>query len=134
VGQVTCRNDKRPNFVVEVTLTNTAPLDAATTLPKYVTGGTQAGVSPGNVKTIVSAYASPEIQNLGVTQDGNAAPYLPTTDDGYQVSALTVELAPGQSTVVRFNWLGTAPFDGDLELQMTPVIHRNETKKLDMTC
>ncbi len=134
VGQVTCRNDKRPNFAVEVTLTNTAPLDAATTLPKYVTGGTQVGVSPGNVKTIVSAYSSPETQNLGVTQDGDAAPYLPATDDGYQVSALTVELAPGQSTKLRFNWLGAAPLDGDLELQMTPVIHRNETKKLDMTC
>ncbi|WP_167550817.1 DUF4012 domain-containing protein [Cryobacterium arcticum] len=134
VGQVTCRNDKRPNFGVEVTLTNTAHSDAGKALPKYVTGGTQFGVSPGNVKTIVSGYASPEVQNLGLTRDGQAAPYLPASDEGFQVSALTVELAPGQSTVIRYNWLGTAPFDGDLELQMTPVIHRNETKKLDMTC
>jgi hypothetical protein len=134
VGQATCRADKRPNFSIEVTLTNTAPADAPSVLPPYVTGGGAFGVPLGNVKTIVSAYAAPDVQNLGLVRDGQTVPYLPATDGGHQVSALTVELAPGQSTVVRYNWLGPAPFDGDIELQMTPVIHRNETKKLDIGC
>ncbi|PXA69999.1 hypothetical protein CTB96_08360 [Cryobacterium arcticum] len=134
VGQASCRADRRPNYSVEVTLTNTAPADAATVLPRYVTGGGEYGVAPGNVKTIVSAYAAPALQNLGLTQDGQKVPYLPATDDGYQVSALTVDLAPGQSTVVRYNWLGPESFSGDIELQMTPVIHRNETNKLDISC
>jgi hypothetical protein len=134
VGQVTCRNDKRPNFAVEVTLTNTAPADAATALPRYVTGGGVYGVTPGNVRTIASVYGAPALENLGLTQDGQNIPYLPATDGGYQVSAVTTELAPGQSTVLRYDWLGADTFSGEIELQSTPVIHRNETQKLEMTC
>ncbi|TFD83898.1 DUF4012 domain-containing protein [Cryobacterium lactosi] len=134
IGQVTCRNDRRPNYTVEVTLTNTAPADAATVLPRYVTGGGVFGVAPGNVKTIVSVYAAPDMQNLGLSQDGQPVPYLPASDDGYQVSAIAIELSPGQSTVLRYNWLGPQQFAGENELQMTPVIHRNETKKLDIGC
>jgi hypothetical protein len=134
VGQMTCRNDERPNFAVEVTLTNTAPVDAATTLPVYVTGGGLYGVAPGNVKTIASVYGAPGLENLGMKQDGQEILYLPTTDEAYPVSAATVELAPGQSTVLRYDWLGLAPFHGEVELKMTPVIHRNETMKLEMHC
>jgi hypothetical protein len=134
VGQVTCRNDRRPNFAVEVTLTNTAPADAATSLPAYVTGGGLYGVTPGNVKTITSVYGAPGMENLGLKQNGQDVPYLPSMDEGYPVSAATVELAPGQRVVLRYDWLGAAPFDGDVELQSTPVIHRNETQKLEMSC
>jgi hypothetical protein len=134
VGQMTCRNDRRPTYAVEVTLTNTAPADAGVTLPRYVTGGGVFGVEPGNVKTIVSVYSAEDTQNLGLTQDGQKVPYLPTTDAGFQVSAVTVELAPGQSTIIRYEWLGAAEFNGQIELQMTPVIHRNETQELEMTC
>jgi len=134
LGQTTCRNDRRPNYAVELTLTNTAPTDAATSLPNYVTAGGAFGVAPGNIRTIVSAYGVPGMENLGLTRDGATVPYLPATDATHPVSTLTVELAPGESSTVRFNWLGQYPFAGDLELQMTPVIHRNETKKLDTPC
>jgi hypothetical protein len=134
IGQVTCRNDQRPNISVEVTLTNIAPEDAATSLPTYVTGGGVYGIAPGNVKTIASVYGAPGLDNLGLKQNGENVPYLPASDSGYPVSAATVELAPGQSTVLRYDWLGAALFDGEIELQSTPVIHRNETQKLDLTC
>jgi hypothetical protein len=134
VGQSTCRNDYRPNYALEIVLTNTAPVDAATTLPEYVTAGGAFGVAPGNIRTIVSAYGAPGMENLGLNRDGDAVPYLPATDATYPVSTLTVELAPGESSTVRYSWLGAEPFDGDIELQMTPVIHRNETIKLDTTC
>jgi hypothetical protein len=134
VGQSTCRNDKRPNYAVDVTLTNTAPADAATSLPRYVTAGGAFGIAAGNIRTIVSAYGASEMENLGLTQDGIEVPYLPATDATHPVSTLTVELAPGESSTIRFSWLGTSPFDGALELQMTPVIHRNETIKLDTAC
>jgi hypothetical protein len=134
VGQTTCRNDNRPNYVVDVTLTNNAPADAANSLPKYVTAGGAFGISPGNVSTILYVYGAPGLENLGVTKDGEPLPYLPANDATYPVSSLTVELAPGETVSVRFNWLGESPFDGGLELQMTPVIHRNETIKLDAIC
>jgi hypothetical protein len=134
VGQSTCRNDRRPDYAIEVTLTNTAPADAATSLPTYVTAGGAYGVAAGNIRTIVSAYGVPGMENLGLARDGVTVPYLPATDAAHPVSTLTVELAPGESSTVRFSWLGEKPFDGALELQMTPVIHRNETIKLDTPC
>ncbi|MGY4859453.1 DUF4012 domain-containing protein [Cryobacterium sp. AP23] len=134
VGQETCRNDGRPNYAVEVTLTNVAPLDAGATLPVYVTGGGLHGVTPGNIRTILSLYGTSELQNLGLIQDGQVVPYHPASDDTYQVSSLSVELKPGQSTVLRYNWLGDVPQEKATELQMTPVIHRNETIKLETVC
>lgn len=133
-GQVTCRNDLRPEFGLDVTLTNTAPADAATSLPEYVVGDNSFGVPPGNVKTLVSVYGASDMQNLGVLRDGAEAPYHPATDATYPVSTIAVELAPGESTVLSFDWLGAEPFDGELAVQSTPIIHLPETETLDFSC
>jgi len=134
VGQVSCRADERPNFVVDVTLTNAAPADASTSLPSYVTAGGKYGVAAGNIKTSVSVYGSTTMENLGVTRDGADVGYHPAVDAGYPVSGVTIELSPGQTTTIRFSWLGSTMFSGNIETQMTPVIHRNETNKLDLAC
>lgn len=133
-GQVTCRKDERPNYGVTVTLKNTAPADAATSLPSYVTGGGFFGVTPGNIKTLVNVYGTPELQNLGVVRDGAVVPYLPALDAGYQVSQIAVELAPGESTTLEFGFLGDAPFDGEVDTEQTPVIYLHETRELTLTC
>ncbi|WEO77991.1 DUF4012 domain-containing protein [Cryobacterium sp. SO2] len=134
VGQATCRKDQRPQYAIDVTLTNTAPADAATSLPGYVTAAGTFGVTPGNIKTILSVYGAPDMQNLGLTRDGAEVAMHPATDATYPVSSLSVELAPGEITTVQFTWLGAQAFDGEIETQTTPVIHRNETEKLDITC
>lgn len=134
VGQSVCRLDKRPQFAVQVTMTNTAPADAAATLPPYVTGGGAFGIALGNVNTKVSAYGVPGMLNDGVTRDGVAIPYHPAADSGYPVSSIAIDLAPGESTVLRFDWLGAEPFNGALEVRSTPLISLNETQTLPMTC
>jgi hypothetical protein len=134
IGQATCRRDNRPNYVLDVTLTNTAPADAATSLPNYVTAGGAFGTAAGNIRTIVYVYAAPGMENLGVTRDGAAVPYRPAHDAKHPLSSLSVELAPGESTVLQFSFLGAAAFNGNLEVETTPVIHRNETIKLDTAC
>jgi hypothetical protein len=134
VGQVTCRKDGRPNYGVSVTLTNAAPADAGTALPEYVTGGGAFGVTPGHVKTLVSVYGPPGTQDLGMTRDGAVVGYHPTTDSGYPVSTTSVELAPGESTVLQFGWLGAEAFAGKLVTQATPVINLHETSQLALTC
>lgn len=133
-GQVTCRKDGRPNYGVTVTLKNTAPFDASTTLPDYVTGNGAYGVTPGNIKTLVNVYGTSDLQNLGVARDGAAVPYLPASDVGYQVSQISVELAPGESTTLQFGYLGEAPFDGEVVTEQTPVIYRHETRELTLNC
>jgi hypothetical protein len=134
LGQVTCRKDARPNYGLSVTLKNTAPADAAIALPAYVTGGGGFGVTPGNVKTVLSVYGVPGMQNLGVTRDGAVVGYHPATDSTYPVSAVSVELAPGESAVLEFGWLGDKPDKSSLIAQMTPGINTNETRELDSSC
>jgi hypothetical protein len=134
LGQATCRKDERPTYGVAVTLTNTAPADAATSLPDYVTGGGIFGIAPGNVKTMVSVYGAPGMQNLGMTRDGAAVAYHPATDSTYPVSTAGVELAPGESTVLHYAWLGDQPFSGELVAQATPGVNRNETRMMKTGC
>jgi len=134
VGQAVCRQDDRPDYEVEVTLTNTAPGGAGKSLPEYVTGGGNFGVKPGNVKTVVAVYGAPGMQNLGMIRDGKTVGYHPATDSGHPVSSLAVELAPGQTVVLHFNWLGAESFSGELAAQITPGIYRIETQKVKVTC
>ena len=74
------------------------------------------------------------MENLGLTRDGTEVGFHPATDASYPVSGIGIELAPGETTTIRFNWLGAKAFDGDLELHTTPLIHTNETQKLEITC
>jgi hypothetical protein len=134
LGQVTCRKDKRPSYGVSVTLSNTAPADAATALSDYVTGAGLYGVTPGNVRTVISVYGAPGMENLGMTRDGVAVAYHPATDSGYPVSATTVELVPGQTTVLHFRFLGPKPSTAELVAQMTPGIHMQETGVAGISC
>lgn len=134
VAQVTCRKDRRPDYGVEVTLTNTAPADAATSLVPYVTGGGSFGVTPGNIKTVLSVYGVRGMQNLGVMRDGKVVTAHPSSNAGYPVTALSVELAPGESTTLHFGWLGTAPYGGRSVVQSTPAVHADVTNRVDFSC
>jgi hypothetical protein len=82
---------------VDVTLTSTAPADAAASLPDYITGGGAFGTAPGNIKTVVSVYGAPDMQNLGLTRDGAETPYHPATHDTYPVSTIAVDLPPARA-------------------------------------
>jgi Protein of unknown function (DUF4012) len=134
VGQTTCRADRRPNYAVTVTLANDAPPDAATSLSPYVTGGGLFGVAPGNVKTLVTVYAPKGMQNLGVSRDGDATPAQTTTDSGYSVSNVSADLAPGQSTTLRFEWLGAKQFEGAVLVHGTPSVRNHDTRTAPMSC
>jgi len=134
VAQVTCRKDRRPSYGVMVKLTNTAPRDAATSLPAYVTGGGDFGVPPGNVKTVVMVYGVRGMENLGVVRDDAVVGSHPTTDSGYPVSGITVELAPGQTSTLHFAWLGKKPFTGVSVTQATPAINLHDTQQVDFSC
>lgn len=134
LGQQECGTDGRPSYGVGVTLTNTAPADAGTSLPSRATGGGVYGVTPGNVQTIVSVYGAPGMKNTGLTRNDAAVAYNAATDSGYPVSTLEVELAPGESTVLRFDWLGRRSFDGDLQAVGTPVVMSKPPNALGKIC
>ncbi|WP_161793784.1 DUF4012 domain-containing protein [Agreia bicolorata] len=133
-GQKVCRNDGLPTNSVQVTLTNNAPVDAATSLPSYVTGGGLFGIPPGNIRTNVAAYGAPGLYNLGVARDGARIENQGGSDDGYGVSKVEVELAPGESTVLDFQFLGDLPSTRPVTVQHTPLVYAIETLPLVVEC
>lgn len=133
-GQKICRNDGLPSNSVQVTLTNTAPVDSATALPDYVTGGGLFGIPPGNIRTNIAAYGAPDLFNLGVARDGASIEYQGALDDGYGVSKVEIELAPGESTVLDFQYLSDVPSTRPVTVQHTPLVYPIETLPLVVDC
>lgn len=135
VGASVCRKDGRPTSVVKVTLKNTAPADAATSLPAYVTGGGDFGTEPGKIKTIISVYAPTNALYLGSSQDGKQVGILTATDGGHPVAQLQTLLSPGESTTFTVAFLGEAK-DADAGVQAisTPGIRESKVGPLTVAC
>jgi len=134
LGEVTCRKDGRPYYAVDVTLTNTAPADAATALPESITGPGIFGVQKGNIKTLIAIYGPKDSQNLGMVQNDAKVPYHPASDAGYPVSQIGVELAPGQSMKTRAYFLGGSGAHGELVAESTPLVRPNPTQPIEVSC
>ncbi|WP_169514007.1 DUF4012 domain-containing protein [Agromyces subbeticus] len=133
-GSVTCRNDGLPNYEIVVRLTNTAPADAATSLPAYVTGGGQFGTPPGAIATSVHVYSAQGTYNLGVMLNGEPTAYHPTSDAGYTLSKIVAELGPGESAEYRFGFLGGGAGEKQAVIESTPLVYTLETSRVALTC
>jgi hypothetical protein len=133
-GLAVCRSDGLTQLDVAITLTNTAPADAATSLPAYVTGGGNFGVTPGNIKVITNVYGPTGSANLGVVRDGTELEHHATTDSGYPVSAVTIELAPGESVTFTSRFLAESTSVKKVVIQKTPEININPVGKVDISC
>lgn len=135
VGSSVCRKDGRPTSVVEVTLKNTAPADAATSLPRYVTGGGAFGTEPGKIKTLIAVYAPSNAIYLGASQDGKAAGLQTTVDGDHPVAQLRTLLAPGQSTTFRVAFLGEAKYaKAGVQVESTPGVRESKVQPLQFDC
>ncbi|MDR6973138.1 DUF4012 domain-containing protein [Leifsonia shinshuensis] len=121
-GAAVCRADGKPSTMVSVTLTNRAPADAGTSLPKYVTGGGSYGVTPGNIRTRVAVYG-PAGGFLAATQsDGTNYATVAGVDATRPVSLFTVELAPGESRTVSVQFLNAGQTAANLDVVTTPTL------------
>jgi len=134
VGQAVCRQDGRSTYVVEVTLRNDAPADAATTLPTYVTGGGVFGVAPGLISTNLAVYAPSEGVFMEAAVDGQPAGVQTATDSGHAVVQLQTTLSPGQSTTIKMSFLGGPATTGAAELETTPIVNLPETQQVSVAC
>lgn len=134
-GTAVCRNDQRANTGVTVTLTNTAPADAATSLPDYITGGGSFGTPPGVISTALAVYGMPGSFNLGVTDDGGgAAAHHQATDSGHSLSRMVIDLAPGESRRYRFDFLAAESGARELVVETTPLMRPLEIAPLELDC
>jgi hypothetical protein len=87
-----------------VTITNTAPADAATSLPAYVTGAGQFGVPPGSVRTNIVAYGPVQANMETAKLDGQRTDFAPYQHSNRPVGVLAVQLAPGETKTVEFTF------------------------------
>lgn len=99
-----CTRDGYREVRLRVTSTNTAPTDAATALPSYVTGGGAFGVPSGSVQTNVVAYGPVQSNIDTVVKDGKKIPFAAQRHSQRAVGTSTIRLAPGQSTTLEFNF------------------------------
>lgn len=116
-----CPADGYGTVKVRITSTNTAPADAATSLPAYVTGGGDFGVPPGTAQSNVIAYGPAQSQVVTATQDGNKVPFGAQQHDNRPVATLSVRLAPGQSSTVEFTF-GKIVQHNQPEVVVTPTV------------
>ncbi len=123
-----------PTTQVRVTWTNTAPADAAATLPPYVTGGGFFGVEPGSVRTLVAIYGPEGATPSHIDRDGE--------EEGVQTALLgdrtvvqhELLLAPGESTTVTVEFSGTGAGDRLTRVQHTPLVDAPDVERAELRC
>lgn len=99
-----CTRDGYREVALSVTSTNTAPADAAVSLPEYVTGGGVFGVPAGSVQTNIVAYGPVQSNVDTVAKDGQKIPFAAQRHAQRAVGTSTIKLAPGESTTLIFNF------------------------------
>ena len=109
------------NYTAKVTLTNTAPADAASSLPAYVTGGGDFGVPQGTVQTSVVVYG-PSQANLDTAKvDGQQVPLGSYRHAARPVGTLVLQLSPGETKTVEVSF-GKVVQTSPPQLAVTPTI------------
>ncbi|GKV72787.1 DUF4012 domain-containing protein [Pseudarthrobacter sp. NCCP-2145] len=99
-----CPHDGYEETTVRITSTNTAPGDAATSLPPYVTGDGLFGVPPGSVQTNLVAYGPAQAHVEAAKLDGQKTEFAPYFHGNRPVGVLAIRLAPGESKTVDFTF------------------------------
>lgn len=125
-----CPRDGYLQTKVRVTSTNTAPADAATSLPPYVTGGGVFGVPPGTVQTNVVAYGPVQANVESAVADGKKISFASHTHSGRPVGAVTVALPPGKKSTIDFVF-GKIVQHTNPELTVTPTVQARKDVVMD---
>lgn len=99
-----CPRDGYEETTVRIISTNTAPANAASSLPAYVTGGGGYGVPPGSVQTNITAYGPVQAVVETAHLDGQKVGFAPYLHSNRPVGVVAVQLAPGESKTVEFTF------------------------------
>jgi hypothetical protein len=116
-----------------VTITNTAPSDAATSLPEYITGGGAFGVPAGVARTVGYLYL-PEGYDLLDAEISTNAGFGGGMHDGRQVLSFGLDLAPGEAGSVAVTVQAPEPAAPTLIAEVTPTIHADQSPTVVAQC
>jgi hypothetical protein len=116
-----CPGDGYSLYTVRVTLTNTAPADAANSLPEYVTGAGAFGVNPGRVKTNTVSYGPAQSRLQQARLNGADVPVGSFAHGNRPVGILTTELGPGETATLEMDFSKVVQ-ETEPVLDVTPTI------------
>jgi hypothetical protein len=109
-----------------VTIANGAPADAASSLPKYITGGGSSGVPPGTARTVGYIYL-PEGFELTASDITGDTGFGGGMHEGRRVLTFSADLAPGASSTATVTVRTTVPTAPTLTVQATPTVQTGVT-------
>lgn len=116
-----CATEGYEKTTVQITSTNTAPVDAATVLPEYVTGGGVFGVPPGSVQTNLVAYGPVQAVVETAKLDGLPVGIAPHLHSNRPVGVVAIRLAPGETRTVDMTF-GKIVQHTEPNLVVTPTV------------
>jgi len=126
-----CRADGSQAVNVKVSLTSTAPANAAS-LPPYIASGN--AVPKGEVRTNVLLYAPSGGRVDSVRVTGAEQGVFSQTHDGLAVVGKTVQLKPGQTVTLDYDILTGPGQPGMPVLRVTPVALGENVVKTGSRC
>lgn len=132
-----CPSNGYHRFSVRVSISNTAPIDAATALPAYVTGDGAFGVAPGRIRTNYVFYGPAQSLVESARVDGKSAHFSAGRHGQRPVGTITAELGPGESRMIELDFFQVVQ-DSTPHLSVTPTIESREKVVLpdlqDVSC
>ncbi|AZS44869.1 hypothetical protein BWL13_02466 [Microbacterium oleivorans] len=117
---------------LEISLTSTAPADAATSLPKYITGGGTYGAPPGTARTLGEVYL-PEGFSVASASTSLGAGFAGGMVGGRQVLSYSFDLKPGDSESVTIDVVADTDIR-DAEAWVTPTADASLSPVVRASC
>ncbi|MER2133600.1 MAG: DUF4012 domain-containing protein [Arthrobacter sp.] len=121
-----CEDPDHSRYTVRLVVSNTAPTDAAASLPGYVSGNGMFGVHPGHIRTNYVFYGPSQSIAEAAMLNGRPVPMSSGLHAQRPVGTLTVELAPGETATLEMHFAKVVQ-TSEPQLRVTPgVTPRNE--------
>ena len=130
----TCRGESSPIYRTTVTLSSSAPADAATSLAPAIIGPGKYGVPLGTIRTRVTVYGPVGSVVGAVTQEGTQVASQPQIHMNRPVAQIIIDLAPGQSQTTTVDMIGAINPSPDAILRMTPMLRKKDAVSVAPHC
>ena len=133
VKPLSCNGEGRQKVAVTVTLSSSAPANAAG-LPPYIVGmAKELGIRPGSMRLNVHLYAPIKGWVESSTVDGNDLPLSEAEHLGHPVASTTVEVAPGQTRRLTYTVMTGLRQTGQVKLRVTPGVRGSGVGDVEQT-
>lgn len=134
LSQAACRADGRESYRVSVNNTNVLTEDQVDDLTFYIVGDGTEGVTAGDIRIDLFAYAPPGAEIVGLSVDGVAATVDALHDGDYPVSRLRTTIEPGTSQNVTFDIVAGEPGTRNLAAILTPMVRATPLESTALDC